>query len=292
MNRNSIQFKAASVAEKVVSDQGIKQLPVDPIAIAHNLDIEVTPQPIHSRGVSGMLMRVNNSFGIAYATHINSIGFKNFSIAHELGHYFLPGHVDAVFGADNLHISKAGFFSEKQYEMEADLFAARLLMPQRLFKEAALSVDEGLLGIEELSRTCKTSLTATAIRYTECVEYPMAVIVSVRDKVSYCFMSEPLKEVSDLTWIRKGQNLPINTITFDFNQDSQRVQDAERDADVSDLQDWFGGDISVQIEEAVQGLGRYERTLTILTAPDLFDKIEEIKENEALHKSWEPKFRL
>jgi hypothetical protein len=292
MNRNSLQFNVALVAEKVVSDQGIKQLPVDPIAIAHNLGIEVTPQPVHTRGVSGMLMRVDSTFGIAYATHINSIGFKNFSIAHELGHYFLPGHIDAVFSRDNLHVSKAGFYSEKQYEIEADLFAARLLMPQRLFKEAALSVDEGLHEIEELSRTCKTSLTATAIRYAECVEYPMAVIVSVRDKVNYCFMSEPLKEVSYLTWIRRGQNLPTNTMTFEFNQDSQRVQDAERDADVSDLQDWFGGDISVQIEEEVQGLGRYGRTLTILTAPDLFDKIEEIKENEVLYKSWEPKFKL
>ena len=39
---------------------------------------------------------VGNMFGIAYATHIDNVGFQNFSVGHELGHYFLPGHVDAV----------------------------------------------------------------------------------------------------------------------------------------------------------------------------------------------------
>ena len=292
MNHNSIRFKAELIAEEVISDHGINRLPVDPITIAHNRGILVRPKPAHIQGSSGMLVRIGNAFGIAYATHIDSDGFKNFSIAHELGHYFLPGHVDAVSNTENFHLSQAGFISGDQYEKEADHFAARLLMPQGLFKEAALAADEGLEGVEELSKICKTSLTATAIRYTECVEYPMAIIVSIGNKVSYCFMSEPLKEVSGLAWIRKGQNLPKNTITFDFNRDGQRVQDAERDAYVSDLQDWFGGDISVQIEEEVKGLGRYGRTLTVLTAPDLFDKLEEIEESEALRKSWEPKYML
>ncbi len=292
MNRNSFRFKVVSVAEKVVSDQDIKQLPINPITIARSQGIEVTPQPVHAQGFSGMLMRVNNKFGITYATHIDSVGFKNFSIAHELGHYFLPGHIDAVFAADSPHTSSAGFVSTDRYEMEADCFAARLLMPNRLFKEAMLGADEGLNGIEELSQICQTSLTATAIRYTECVQYPMAVIVSVGDKVSYCFMSESLKEVRGLTWISKNQCLPKNTVTYDFNQNDQRVQGAQRDADISDLQDWFGGDVSVQLEEEVQGLGHYGKTLTVLTAPDLFDKLEEVDANEALHKSWEPKFRL
>jgi hypothetical protein len=47
-------------------------------------------------GVSGMLLRNGDDFGILYATHIKSSGFQRFSISHELGHYFLPGHIDAV----------------------------------------------------------------------------------------------------------------------------------------------------------------------------------------------------
>ena len=73
-----------------------------------------------------MLLRRGNTFGIAYATHINSIGFQNFSVAHELGHYFLPGHVEAVLANDDVHDSRAGFASGDRYEMEAEHFAATL----------------------------------------------------------------------------------------------------------------------------------------------------------------------
>ena len=292
MKRNLTYQRAVMSAEKLIRDHGIKQLTVDPTAIARKLDIEVKPMPAHNNGAFGMLVRVGNKFGIAYATHIDNIGFKNFSIAHELGHYCLPGHIDAVLNTEDSHASSAELFSGNQYEMEADHFAARLLMPQELFKNEMWSAGEGLNAIENLAETCRTSLTATAIRYTQCAQYPMAIIVSVGDRVDFCFMSEPLKEVDGLNWLRKGQYLSANTVTFAFNQDSKRVRQADQDADVSDLQDWFGSDYSVQIEEQVRGLGRYGKTLTVLTAPDLFDKLEEIKENEALHKSWEPKFIL
>ena len=92
--------------------------------------------------------------------------------------------------------------------------------------------------------------------------------------------------------IRKGQKLPRNTITFDFNKGNRRVQNVGRDAGISDLQYWFGGNISVEIEEEVRGLGRYGKTLTVLTAPGLDDQLEELEQNEALRKSWEPKYML
>lgn len=120
----------------------------------------------------------------------------------------------------------------------------------------------------------------------------MAIIVSVGDRVDFCFMSEPLAEINGLNWLRKDQHLPENSVTFAFNQDKKRIRQVDQDADISDLQDWFGGDYSIQIEEQVQGLGRYGKTLTVLTAPDLFDKLEEIKEDESLRKSWKPKFAL
>ena len=43
-----------------------------------------------------MLIRYGQEFYIAYATHIQSEGFRRFSVAHELDHYFLPGHIDHV----------------------------------------------------------------------------------------------------------------------------------------------------------------------------------------------------
>lgn len=290
MSRHDPYWLATLAAEKVVQERGITALPVEPIAIACGLGIEVRAKPTHAQGVSGMLLRKGEAFGIAYATHIDNIGFQNFSVAHELGHYFLPGHIDAVLADGGVHESRAGFASGDRYELEANHFAAGLLMPRSLFTDTMRRVGVGLAAIENLAGLCQTSLTATAIRYTQCTRDPMAMVLSTGDRINYCFMSDVLKEVDGLNRIRKRELLPKTTATFAFNQDADRVRRADRTEDTSDLQDWFGGHHSIEITEEVIGLGRYERTLTVLTASDLPD-LEEIEEEEGLIESWEPRFR-
>ena len=289
--RNDPYLSASLFAEKVVREQGISRLPVDPIALAESLGILVKAKPASARGVSGMLLRLGNEFGIAYATHIDNVGFQNFSVGHELGHYFLPGHVDAVLANGDVHESRAGFSSGDRYEMEADHFAATLLMPRALFTSAMRTAGDGLTAIQKLAKQCNTSLTATAIRYAKCTREPVAIVVSTGTEIHYCFMSDSLKDVKGLDWIRRGDRLSSNTATYVFNQHSQRIRWAERQAEESDLQDWFGGDRSLIGTEEVIGLGNYGRTLTVLTAVDIEEQIEEIEEEEALRESWTPRFR-
>ena len=139
---------------------------MEPIAIARSLDIVVTEMPSDGPGVSGMLLRHASSFAIAYSTFVKSVGFRNFSVAHELGHYYLPRHIDAVLGTGDSHESRGGFLSDDQFEREADHFAAELLMPRSLFTAAMRNAGCGLQAIKKLSEACRTSLTATAIRFT------------------------------------------------------------------------------------------------------------------------------
>ena len=88
--RHIFNLKMASqTAEAFLKEEGIARLPVDPFAIAASRDIDVKGKPEKTEGVSGMLLRHGNNFGIVYATHIPSLGFQRFSISHELGHYFL-----------------------------------------------------------------------------------------------------------------------------------------------------------------------------------------------------------
>ena len=94
-----------------------------------------------------------------------------------------------------------------------------------------------------------------------------------------------------VNWIRKGEGLTRNTATFAFNQNPERVRQAERTEETSELQDWFGGDRSLSVTEQVIGLGNYGKTLTALTALDIEEQLEEIKEDEALVESWIPRFR-
>jgi Zn-dependent peptidase ImmA (M78 family) len=290
MNRADLAWTASLAANRVIREQGVATLPVDPMAIANGVGIEVVAKPASAKGVSGMLIRQGNDFVIAYATHIDSPGFQNFSIAHELGHYFLEGHVDAVIGPDGVHHSHAGFSSDDRYEFEADHFAAALLMPDLLFTAAVSGAGGGLAAIESLSALCVTSLTATAIRYAKCTDDVAAVIVSTGKRINYCFMSKALEEIAGQNRVRKGEALPPECPTELFNRDPGRVSRAERTAGESELQDWIGGSHSVTLTEEVVGLGGYGRTLTVLTAQEAVD-LEELEEDEKLVESWKPRFR-
>ncbi len=271
-------------AEMLVRDEKL-ELPIDLMALAKSRDIVVEAKPAAAKGVSGMLLRVGDNFAIGYATHIKSIGFQRFSIAHELGHYFL-GHADSMFrGGKTVHESQAGFGSRDQIELEADHFAAGLLMPSDLFKAEAGKYSDGFTAIERLADRCQTSITASAIRYAELTDTAVAVVISTGSSVDYCFTSRSLRGIKGYRHPLKGSVLPKDSLTRDFNQTTSNISDAQREDDDADLIAWFHADDEIDASEEVIGLGDYGKTLTVITAklPD---------EEEPSDRSWdEPRFR-
>jgi len=286
MRRSNSYRPAECEAEKVIESQGISELPVNPIDLARSINIEVKSEG-NTKGVSGMLLRKGEQYGIFYSTYIDNVGFQHFSVAHELGHYFLPGHIDAVLGGGNIHRSHAGFISNDRHEKEADYFAANILMPTPLFTDAMKRAGDGFIAIKSLADLCQTSLTATAIRYAQCTGDPVAAVLSSGNQVDYCFMSDSLKEMEGIEWLRKGAFLSKDTATFAFNQDKDCASRAEHTENTCNLQDWFGGSCDAEITEEVVGLGNYGKTLTVLTG---FPDLEEIQEESSLRDSWQPKF--
>lgn len=282
---------ASLAAEQIIKGEGIATLPVDPKAFAQGKGFEVTAKPASSAGVSGMLVRCGNEFAIAYATHFDNEGFENFSVGHELGHFYIRGHMDAVIpGGAGIHESRAGFNSKDPYEIEADRFSAGFLMPRHLFFPALERAGKGLAAIEALALLCKTSLHATAIRYTQCTRDPMAVVISVGSRIDHCFMSTALKERPGIDWLRKREAVPRGTATHAFNLDASNVTRAVRMEESAQLQQWFGGNRHLEISEDVIGLGCYGKTLTVLYDIDLPESEEEDDE-AALIESWTPRFK-
>lgn len=279
----------ALAAEQLVKSWGLP-LAIDPFAIAEQFKITVVAKPASSPGVSGMLVRVGNEFAIAYATHIDNEPFQRYSVAHELGHYFLPGHPAAVFDARGIHESRAQFVSKDRFEMEADGFAAGLLMPRHHFFPAIERAGQGLAAVECLAGLCKTSLHATGIRFAQCTRDMVAVVVSTGNRIDQCFMSEALKGIDNIDWLRKRELLPRSSATYGFNQDEVNVRAAQRAEETSNFQDWFGGRRNMKINEDVIGLGSYGRTLTILYGIDLPEPEDE-EDEAALIESWTPRFR-
>jgi predicted transcriptional regulator len=235
-----------------------------------------------------------------YATNIPSKGFQKFSIAHEIGHYCIEGHVDALL-ENGTHYSHAGFVSGDPFEQEADYFAAALLMPEGPFRRALDRHETGLASIEALRKECETSLTATAIRYAGLTRDGVAVILSVGKSVDYCFMSDGLKAAKGISWIRKGTPVPSDTLTFSFSALGENVRLGKKDEGDGRLNDWMGGDQTYRVREEVVGLGQYGRTLTILSCAALSadhgyddegeEDEEEEEEEEEVVARWTPKFR-
>ena len=287
----SVRYQMARrKAERFLAERDIADLPVDPVTVAESLGIVVKAKPGTSAGVSGMLVRHQDMFGIMYATHIDNEGFQRFSIAHEIGHYVLDGHVDHVFpSGSGHHESRAGFVSADPFELEADHFAAGLLMPNPCFSRELLRLGDGLDAVEGMAELCRTSLTATAIRYAETTSLPVAVVLSTGGSVDYCFMSPNLHDFDGLDWLRKGQPLPAGVETDAFNNDPDNVVRARRSHADTDLRDWFGGPRSMPGTEETVGLGRYGKTLTVLTST-VFADDDPDEDDEDMQESWTPRF--
>lgn len=280
---------ATRAAERLIEKLGITTLPVDPVKIARDHDIHVEAMPPSSPGgVSGMLIYAHGKHAILYATHINNDGFQRFSIAHELGHFFIDGHYETVL-ANGFHQSLAGA-SSNRYEKEADLFSSSLLMPRQLFDPELQKAGEGMEAVKYLRERCRTSTTATAIRYTQRTSEIAAAVISVGDTIQHAHLSDELKGYPGVNWIKKNTPLPIDSLTRHFNSVEANVtsqQELQRPADFSD---WFGDDVRGELLEEVLGLGSYGRTLTILTATDVPDQ-EELEEESELEDSWDVRFR-
>ncbi|MBS0155161.1 MAG: ImmA/IrrE family metallo-endopeptidase [Nitrospira sp.] len=292
MGRQDLYNSAQARAQEILHEMSIQALPIDPFAIAQEHEIAVEAKPSSSSGVSGMLIRHGDVFGILYATHITSEGFQRFSVGHELGHYFLDGHIDYVLPeGKTLHESRSGFVSKDNYELEADHFSASLLMPQGLFTKAMLSSKAGLQGIQNLADKCRTSLTATAIRYCQCTNDPVAIVVTTGQAVDFCFMSDALFRLDkEFRPLPKGCSIPRSTETRQFNADKNNILQGNKFESEVWFQDWFGGEIKRKVREEIIGLGTYGKTLTVLSVPEAGDEDEEESEDEDPEEPWTPRF--
>jgi IrrE N-terminal-like domain len=268
-------------AGDAVRQSGFKALPVDPKKIAQASEIELMPWKPDRLGISGFLMRAGENFGIGYSTAIKNEGFINFTIAHELGHYFLSGHVEALIGAGSgTHYSASGFVSDNIYEREADTFAAELLMPEQLFKSALQRSGSGFKAIQSLADAGRTSIVATAIRFAKLSDDPVVVILTTGSQIEWCFASKELQECRGVYPLGKQSILPVTSATAKFKSDNARVERGEQNEGFCSLRDWFERAPDIEFKEDVVGLGHYGKTLTVLFTDETLTEDDEEEDED------------
>ena len=284
---------ATQTGEKVARDEGFTSLPVKPLVIAERKDLHVEKKPPGMKGVSGALIFMDPKPLLIYSSEHQNAGFENFSIAHELGHYCLPNHPEQIMQSGGQHFSKAGFSEGSlSIELEADHFAAGLLMPKVLVRQLIEESEVGLEAIRELAEVAEVSITAAAIRSAQCARFPICIVVSEGPTVRYAFPSESFKRFGRGIFLPKGTALPSASTTARFNALANNVALGRQLKGECRLRDWFDADQNPLIDEQVVGLGSYGLTLTVLSSDELAIDSDpaEGDEDAALEESWMPRF--
>lgn len=147
---------------------------------------------VDSNDWEGALLRTPNKLKgiVAIKRSIREAGRKNFTIAHEIGHFILPGHGTSECFCTAADINSWQGHIARTHELAANQFASELLLPTRQIYEILQKKSLTLSLIIDLSAEFGTSITATAIKCIEITEESCALIWSVNRRVKWTSRSE------------------------------------------------------------------------------------------------------
>lgn len=153
----------SELASHLLDRLGIQGKP-DLVQIARRIGLRI--QEVDAEAFEGSLVRaLDGPKGIiAVKQSIREHSRKRFTIAHEIGHYLIPGHRNL----ENVCTSKMVESWQKglsHAELEANEFAVELLLPARYVREALRLNDPSLGTIGKVANEFEASLTATTLRF-------------------------------------------------------------------------------------------------------------------------------
>ena len=121
-----------------------------------------------------------------------------FSVAHELGHFYIEHHRTHLLHGGQAHPSSGEFSTDVLIEREADAFAAGLLMPTPLLRSIVNRGELSLEAVEDIASQFSTSLVSTAIRAVQHSDFPCEVVGIRNGRVAWRFRPngsrDPLNE--------------------------------------------------------------------------------------------------
>ena len=133
---------------------------VDVEAIAKSLNINIVPFPF-PENISGAFFKKDEKLFLGVNQEEADVR-KRFTMAHEIGHYLLhPSDALHYDGPDVVYFRSANI--SKPEEVEANYFAAELLMPEERLTKC---LDLGVQSISELARRFRVSEQAMTYRLT------------------------------------------------------------------------------------------------------------------------------
>jgi hypothetical protein len=245
------------------------RLPVDPFAIAEQEGIELAPGRYGEKFDARIkFVRSEKTFILFYkeAQYGPTEGRVRFSIGHELGHFYIPGHRAHLLRGDS-HNSVTDFRSRDPFEVQADEFSSALLMPHDLF--AAKLEQWGLenCNLRNFSRLAEeafnTSLTSTVRRYVEFDWEECSMIVSEAGNVKWAKHSESMRALH-MGYVASGTPVPNTTPTARLWAKLENGPTIEREEGHADADLWFDRPWRRRVWEEAMPLGYTGLVLTFL----------------------------
>lgn len=280
---------ARETARQVIQDFGITHWPLVPeeIAAKERLPIEVVGG--FPANTYGALYKNHLGFKIILSATCHTDGQRRFTLAHELAHYFLDGHVDVLFDrGSEVHISNTNHFRSNKdwFEVEADTFAAELLVPMRAARTVLAKSGTGLSAVRAIEASFATSLVCAGVRYANLTFDHASVILSHGKVIEWASCSTSMQQHRWARARKKGAWSPPRSMTYALARSAERVEAGEEGSSEGTLAEWFDGAPDVPVSEEVVGLGPYGRVLTVLTCAKLpsADALHAAKERTASRK--------
>jgi hypothetical protein len=123
------------------------------------------PRPLGEARLSGLMLPASRRIWVDAIEATRSDGRRRFTIAHELGHWRM--HADGADAharfcrTDDIGASAAELLHTQRMEREANRFAAALLMPEAMLRDAAVSAR---LSVPHLAKRFGVSARAMQVR--------------------------------------------------------------------------------------------------------------------------------
>jgi hypothetical protein len=237
----------------------------DVLDVAKALRLKVREEGL--QGCEGVLIRPKGlSRGIiAIKKSIRSAGRKRFTIAHEIGHYVLPGHGEhgAICKPTDIENWTRG---AKDIERQADDFAAELLIPAAVVASRLVKSLPSLAVIENIADECSASLAASAWRYCDLTGEHCAVVWSAQGKVEWA------KRSADFPFfIAKGKFLEQDSYAYNCFK-GEKVPSVPQSVPA---EAWIESPNLVEgarVYEESRALPSYDSVLTLLWIKDRIQK--------------------
>ena len=252
---------AAFHAKSLLHELGLKTPPIRPREIVRRLGVLLQETDGGDR-FDGWILQADGSAAIGINRAITSEPRKNFTIAHELGHFRLSWHnrQPKCFGQDIEAIR-----SVKTDETEANEFAVELLMPEDIARPLVEGGDIGLAGIQQIADTFEASFTSSAYRYIALTPYPAALVICEQRKIKHVSFSDALRQTRR-PFVERGMDLGQNSLAADFFDPSGNVTKTAVDRYTILPSVWFlgAGDAEFTCFEETRGLSALKQTVSLV----------------------------